>query len=418
MTIADVSILVLVGLFVAASVSRRFDLGLAALPAAFLVGLAAGIPADEVTGFFPGDFVVLIVGVSALFVTAHLNGTLDWLLDRLLALTGGRLVLVVLVPFLVGAVLTAVGTLPAAATAIVAPIALGFAARYGISPLIASVVGITGIISGLLSPLAVYGVSARRLGDQLGLGLPGSAPALFLVGGLVAGLLVTAGCILVGLRTGGLPRGLVESTPEPEPEATGRVGSRTTRVLTLGAMLVVVGLSLGFDLNIGYLGMLAAVLLHVVLGTRAADVVARIPWSVVLLIGGLLTYVGLMQKLGAFERLSGLLSVEGSPMTSLLILCYVAGVTSFAASSIAVFVTTMPLLPPLVEAGVSPVGAVLALALASVLVDVNPLGITGGLLLGAAEPSARERLFRNLLVYGIVSIAVAPLVTWALFAWW
>jgi di/tricarboxylate transporter len=415
-TIADVSILVLVGLFVAASVSRRFDLGLAALPAAFLVGLAAGIPADEVTGFFPGDFVVLIVGVSALFATAHLNGTLDWLLDRLLALTGGRLVLVVLVPFLVGAVLTAVGTLPAAATAIVAPIALGFAARYKISPLIASVVGITGIISGLLSPLAVYGVSARRLGDQLGLGLPGSAPALFLVGGLVAGLLVTAGCIVVGLRTGGLPRGRLDSAPSA-PEETAR-GSRTARVLTVGAMLVVVGLSLGFGLNIGYLGMIAAVLLHVALGTKASDVVARIPWSVVLLIGGLLTYVGLMQELGAFERLSGLLSVEGSPMISLLILCYVAGVTSFAASSIAVFVTTMPLLPPLVEAGVSPVGAVLALALASVLVDVNPLGITGGLLLGAAEPSARERLFRNLLIYGIVSIAVAPVLTWALFSWW
>jgi di/tricarboxylate transporter len=415
-TIADVSILVLVGLFVAASVSRRFDLGLAALPAAFLVGLAAGIPADEVTGFFPGDFVVLIVGVSALFATAHLNGTLDWLLDRLLALTGGRLVLVVLVPFLVGAVLTAVGTLPAAATAIVAPIALGFAARYTISPLIASVVGITGIISGLLSPLAVYGVSARRLGDQLGLGLPGSAPALFLVGGLVAGLLVTAGCIVVGLRTGGLPRGRLDSAPSA-PEETAR-GSRTARVLTVGAMLVVVGLSLGFGLNIGYLGMIAAVLLHVALGTKASDVVARIPWSVVLLIGGLLTYVGLMQELGAFERLSGLLSVEGSPMISLLILCYVAGVTSFAASSIAVFVTTMPLLPPLVEAGVSPVGAVLALALASVLVDVNPLGITGGLLLGAAEPSARERLFRNLLIYGIVSIAVAPVLTWALFSWW
>ncbi|ANY06524.1 SLC13 family permease [Pseudonocardia sp. HH130630-07] len=428
MTVADVSVLVLVGLFVVASTTRRFDLGLAALPAAFLVGIAAGVPADEVTGFFPADFVVLIVGVAALFVTARANGTLDWLLDLLLGLTGGRLVLIALVPFPVGALLAAVGTLPAAATAIVAPIALGLAARYGISPLIAAVVGITGIVSGLLSPLAVYGVTARRLAEQFGFGLPDTAPATFLAGGLLAGVLVSGGALAVGLRTGGIPRRVPVGASGPAGSGTdrpadaetdgGRFGPRVTRALTVLALLAVVTLSVGFGLNIGYLGMIAAVGLHLVLGTTAADVVARIPWNVVLLIGGLLTYVGLMQRLGAFERISSLLTVEGSPMVSLLILCYVAGVTSFAASSIAVFVTTMPLLPPLVAAGVPPVGAVLALALSSVLVDVNPLGITGGLILGAAEPSARERLFRGLLVYGVVSVLLAPAAVWAVVGWW
>jgi hypothetical protein len=55
-----------------------------------------------------------------------------------------------------------------------------------------------------------------------------------------------------------------------------------------------------------------------------------------------------------------MLRIAASPALSLL-LCYLAGVTSFAASPIAVFVTAMGLLPPLVAAGVSPVGAVLAL---------------------------------------------------------
>src|SRR5262245_50843506 len=132
---AVASIVILVALF-AATLIPRFDLGLAALAAAFLLGLAAGVPADTVTGFFPADFFVLIVGVTALFAVAQLNGTLDWLLDLLLRLVGGRLFLVALVPFAIGAVLTAVGTLPAAATAIVAPIALGLAARHGISPLV------------------------------------------------------------------------------------------------------------------------------------------------------------------------------------------------------------------------------------------------------------------------------------------
>ncbi|OEV12915.1 SLC13 family permease [Streptomyces nanshensis] len=458
MTVAVLSIVVLVALF-AATLIRGFDLGLGALSAAFLLGLAAGVPADKVTGFFPADFFVLIVGVTALFAAAQVNGTLDWLLDLLLRLVGGRLVLVALVPFVIGAVLTAVGTLPAAATAIVAPIALGLAARYGISPLVAAVLGVTGIISGLLSPLAVYGVTARELSTKSGIALPGSASVTFLLGGLLTGLVVCAVCLLVAWRTGAVPRGrtttasaatgpagTAETPGTAAPSGTsgttaGTSGTgagtavaapvsappettpaprtaRAARTLTVLCLLAVVVLSVGFEMNVGYLGLTAAILLQLVLRLEPGEIVSRIPWGVVLLIGGLLTYVGLMEHLGAFKQISDMLQVEGSPVLSLLVLCYIAGITSFAASSIAVFVTAMPLLPPLVESGLSPVGGVLALALASVLVDINPLGITGGLILGAAEPSVRPRLFRQLLTYGIVSIVVAPLLAWLAFGWW
>ncbi len=363
MTMAVLSIIVLVALFVA-TLRPGFDLGLAALSAAFLLGLAAGVPANEVTGFFPADFFVLIVGVTALFAAAQLNGTLDWLLDLLLRLVGGRLLLVALVPFVVGAVLTAVGTLPAAATAIVAPIALGLAARYGISPLLAAVLGVTGIISGLLSPLAVYGVTARELSTKLGIDLPGTAPVTFLLGGLLTGLAVCVACLLVGSRTGALPRGratapagltgLTGASPDPQDATTGpsddtavpaAPGSRKARALTVFSLLAVVALSVGFDMNVGYLGLTAAMILQLALGLKPGAIVSMIPWGVVLLIGGLLTYVGLMQHLGAFKQISDLLQVEGSTALSLLVLCYIAGVTSFAASSIAVFVTAMPLLP-------------------------------------------------------------------------
>ncbi|MFD8334759.1 SLC13 family permease [Streptomyces solisilvae] len=432
MSMADVSIVVLIALF-AATALPRFNLGLAALPAAFLVGLAADRTADDVTAFFPGDFFVLIVGVTALFAVAQINGTLDWLLDGMLRLVGGRALLVVLVPFLIGAVLTAIGTLPAAATAIVAPLALGLAARYGIPLFIAAVLGITGVISGLLSPLAVYGTSARQLGDKLGIGLPDSAPVSFFFGGVLAGLAVSAGCLAVGFRTGAMPRGRVApTTPDGlhatlAPTGTGPAAgekagrapsSGTSRVLTLACLLAVVVLSVGFDVNIGYLGLTAAVIQQLALGLEPNDIVSRIPWNVVLLIGGLLTYIGLMQDLGAFTRISDLLRVEGAPMLSLLVLCYIAGVTSFAASSITVFATMMPLVPAVVAEGVSPVGAVLSVALASVLVDVNPLGITGGLLLGAAEPEDRPRLFRQLLTCGLVSVVVAPALAWGAFGWW
>lgn len=430
MTIADLSIIVLLLLF-AATALPGFNLGMGAFAAAFLVALAAGITAEDVTGFFPGDFFVLIVGVTALFAVAKVNGTLDWLLDGLLRLVRGNVLLVALVPFVAGALLAAFGTLPAAATAIVAPIALGLAARYGLPALMMAVLGIMGILSGLLSPLAVYGVTARQQAASFGLGLSEQAPVTLLAGSMAAGALVCTGVLAVARLRGALPKGVSlvagggHRSPAPGPSADTAPGPESAeppgpavRAVTLGGMAAVLILSVGFGMNIGYLGITAACLQLVLLRLDPGPAVARMPWGVVLLIGGLLTYIGVMQELGAFERISELLTIEGSAMLTLLLLCYIAGITSFAASSIAVFVTAMPLLPAVVDAGASPVGAVLAVALSSVVVDINPLGITGGLILGAAPEETRPALFRQLLFYGLASVAVAPLLVWAVFSWW
>ena len=428
MTIADLSIVVLLLLF-AATVLRGFNLGLGAFAAAFLIGAATGIPSEEVTGFFPADFFILIVGVTALFTVAKINGTLDWMLDGLLRLVRGKALLVALVPFVAGALLAAFGTLPAAATAIVAPIALGLSARYGLPPLVMAVLGIMGILSGLLSPLAVYGVTAHQQSASMGLGMPDHAPVTLLAGSLLAGVVVCAGVLTVTRFLGALPtsRSPVPAGGQAGSAVGGSVGTGPgpaqapdplVRVVTLGGMAAVLVLSVGFDMNIGYLGVTAACLQLVLLRIDPAPAVARMPWGIVLLIGGLLTYIGVMQDLGAFERISDLLTIEGSAMLTLLLLCYIAGITSFAASSIAVFVTAMPLLPAVVEAGVSPIGAILAVALSSVIVDINPLGITGGLILGAAPEETRPTLFRQLLLYGLVSVAVGPLIVWAVFGWW
>ncbi|GAB3474046.1 SLC13 family permease [Nocardiopsis coralliicola] len=430
MPLADVSIVLLLLLF-AATALRGFNLGLGAFAAAFLIGLAAGVPPDAVTGFFPADFFILIVGVTALFAVAKINGTLDWLLDGLLRLVRGKAVLVALVPFVAGALLAAFGTLPAAATAIVAPIALGLSARYGLPPLMMAVLGIMGILSGLLSPLAVYGVTARQQDASLGLGLPDHAPVLLLAGSMLAGIIVctgalaaacvrnalpAAGSLVLAGDSGGNPAGGPGGAPAGAERA--EAPNRVVLSVTLGGMAAVLVLSVGFDMNIGYLGVTAACLQLLILRIDPAPAVARMPWGIVLLIGGLLTYIGVMQDLGAFERISDLLTIEGSAALTLLLLCYIAGITSFAASSIAVFVTAMPLLPAVVEAGASPVGAVLTVALSSVVVDINPLGITGGLILGAAPEETRPALFRQLLLYGLVSVAVGPLLVWALFSWW
>lgn len=196
---ASLSIIVLVGLF-AAAMWDRVNLGLLCFPAAFLVAAADGISADEVTGFFPSSFVVLVLGVTSLFAVAQNNGTLPWLLDGALRLVGGRLALIPWLTFLVGALIAGLGTLPAAATAMLAPIAMGFAVRYGFPYLLMVVSAGIGIIAGCFSPIAVYGLTALNLYEEGGVDTPAGTNAIIFVATLVLGLLMMLACTVIASR--------------------------------------------------------------------------------------------------------------------------------------------------------------------------------------------------------------------------
>jgi hypothetical protein len=53
-----------------------------------------------------------------------------------------------------------------------------------------------------------------------------------------------------------------------------------------------------------------------------------------------------------------------------------------------------------------------ALAIAATVVDVSPFSTNGALVLANAQTDDRDRFFRQLMSYGGVIVAVAPLVVW------
>lgn len=466
MDAVTLSIIVLVLLFLGAFLPR-FSLALAVLPAVMLVSAYAGVDEEKLFGFFPSDFVILIVGITAFFAAAQQTGTTDWLLGRALGLIGERVFLIPLLLFAMGAMLTALGTLPAAVTAIMAPITLGLAAKRGLPPMLMCLVMLNGICAGLFSPIAVFGATTPRLMAKSGIDVPPGTAFALLAASVVAGLVISTTAMLVGRRSlalaaaagrtadGGerVPGGAGSrpgpdagpgAGPGPGPgsgpgsgsesgggtatavaapgvstiETAEVPGSARARWATVAALAVLVVGGVGFELNLGLLGITLAFVLQLLLGLEPAAVIRRLPWEIILMIAGLLTYVGLLEHLGTFDRISEALRFAGTPMLSLLAVCFVVGLTSFFASSIAVMATAVPLLAPLVDAGVNPIAGIVAVGLSAVLVDVNPLGITGGLLLGSAAPEHRARLFRNLMLYGLCSIVAAPLLAWAAVAWW
>nr|WP_255375401.1 SLC13 family permease [Saccharomonospora sp. CUA-673] len=178
-----VSILVLAVVFVIAT-TRSINMGALAFAAAFGVGtLAAGMDADAIFAGFPGDLFVVLVGVTYLFAIARANGTTDWLVHASIRLVGGRLALIPWVMFGVTGVLTAIGAVSPAAVAIVAPIALNFARKYGISPLLMGAMVVHGGQAGGFSPISIYGTIVNGIVAREG--LPGNEIVLFLASVIV-----------------------------------------------------------------------------------------------------------------------------------------------------------------------------------------------------------------------------------------
>lgn len=217
-----ISILVLVVVFVIAT-TRSVNMGALAFAAAFGVGtLVADLDADGIFAGFPGDLFVVLVGVTYLFAIARANGTTDWLVHAAVRLVRGRVALIPWVMFALTGALTAIGAVSPAAVAIVAPVALSFATRYSISPLLMGTMVVHGAQAGGFSPISIYGSIVNGIVEREK--LPGSEIGLFLAS-LVANLLIAA--VLFAVLGGRKlwARGAV--TPEGDG-APGKTGTGTT----------------------------------------------------------------------------------------------------------------------------------------------------------------------------------------------
>ncbi|CAM03129.1 UIT1 family transporter [Saccharopolyspora erythraea NRRL 2338] len=417
-----VSILALVACFVVAT-TLSVNMGVLAFAAAFLVGtLAGGLSEDEIFAGFPGDIFVVLVGVTYLFAIARANGTTDWLVRWSVRLVGGRLAVLPWVMFGIAALLTAIGAVSPAAVAIVAPIALNLAARHGINPLLMGAMVVHGAQAGGFSPISVYGVIVN--GVVAGNRLPGSPLVLF--AGSFAVNLVIAGVVFVAL--GGIrlvraaatvgapaPSGGADST-DADVAPTEDPRLNRDRVCTLLGLAALVVTTLGFGLDVGLVAMTVAVVLTLISPKAAAGAPAEVTWPTVLLICGVLTYVGVLQEMGTIDYVGNAVATVGIPLLAALLLCYIGGVVSAFASSVGLMGALIPLAVPFLTTGsIGAVGMVTALAVSSTVVDVSPFSTNGAIVLANAKGVDREVFFRRLLVYGAIVTAVAPAVVWLVF---
>jgi di/tricarboxylate transporter len=443
-----VTIIGLIVIFAIATV-LPINMGALAFTAAFIIGtLSVGLTTDDILAGFPAELVLTLIGVTYLFAIAQNNGTVDLLVRAALRLVGGHVAAIPWIMFFVTALLTAIGALSPAAVAIIAPIALTFAARHGINPLLMGMMVIHGAQGGGFSPISVYGVTVNTIVEDEGLT---SSPIAVMLGSLFFNLaiavvlfLVLGGRQLLGRRVAvevpaeaehaeagvvrghGAAPGPAVGGPddrdggsgggdgEPHPERPQPV--TLDQILTLIGLAAVALLALVFDLDIGFVAISVATFLAMFAATRHKNAVSQISWSTVLLIAGVLSYVFVLQEAGAIDYVGEAVIGLGVPLLIALLLCYIGGIVSAFASSTAIIGVAIALAVPFLQAGdIATVGVIVALSVSSTIVDVSPFSTNGALVLANAQDVDKDRFYKQMLVYAGIVVAVGPFLAWLVF---
>lgn len=451
MSLEVLSILVLVALFVVATFTS-VHMGALALMATFLFGtFVLGEDVDTLLSGFPADLFLILVGVTYLFALAKDNGTVDWMVHAMVKAVGGRVALIPWVFFIVTAILTGFGAVVPAAIAIIAPMSMGFAKRYGIRPLLMGLMVINGGTAGGFSPLSIFGTITNQVVERND--LPGSPVLLFLMSFLfnvILGLIcfyLFGGRDLLGKRDRG--HGLEDSgtggsgvrgakmpdTPRDDPaRRAARRSVQTTmvkdegadeqvttldrnRIITLiGLIVLAVMVVPPLNQDVGFTAICIAVIISLFSPKVSKGAVSKVAWPTVLLICGIVTYVGLLQRLGTIDWLGDQVAGMGAPLFAALIICFIGAVVSAFASTTGILGALIPLAVPFLMTGsVSEIGLIIALAISSSVVDSSPFSTSGALVVANSPEHERDKVFKQLMRWGFSMVLIAPIVTWLIF---
>jgi hypothetical protein len=120
---------------------------------------------------------------------------------------------------------------------------------------------------------------------------------------------------------------------------------------TLACLVALIVGALVLDLDVGLTAVTLAVLLAIIWPEISKKAVGEITWPTVLLICGVLRYVGVLQKMGTIDYAGAAVSKVGIPLLAALLICYIGAIVSAFASSVGIMGRADPAGGPVPRAG-------------------------------------------------------------------
>ena len=402
--------LVFLAAAIAIGCTLKKNTGLVSIALALILARLAGISDSWVIKSFNSSLFIMLLGVMFLFCLAQNNRTLEILARKAVLLCKGKVKLIPIVLFVLGAVISAIGPGLISTTALISVLAMALAIEIGVEPLSFLLFGAVGAFAGGLSPITPSGIVAITIAEEngiTGIALP-IAVIMFLVMLLVAAMLY-----FFVFRW----HKFKESENSKAAEIND-VKFKREHIFTLSGIVLVAVLSTVFSVNIGLAAIAVSVILCILGCAEESAAIKKIPWNTLLMITGVGMLISLVTELGGIDLLSTGISYLMGKHTAAAIITVLAGVMSWVSSASGVVMPTLiPTVPTLVSSlsGANPVALVTGICIGANAAAFSPLSSCGALMLSAYSTSeiatneGRDKMFARLFYFSAACIGISAI---------
>ena len=410
MLYAILSLVFLVAAIAIGTVLKK-NTGVISIALSLILARIAGISDKTVIGYFNNSLFIMLLGIMFLFCIAQNNRTLELLARKAILLCRGKVKLIPIVLFVLGAVISAIGPGLISTTALMSVLAMALAIEIGVEPISFLLFGAVGSFAGGLSPITPSGIVAIEIAEKsgiVGVALP-IALLMFLI------MLFVAVCLYFFVFRWHKYK---ESGENQTASAIESDKFKIEHICTLLGIVVVAVLSTVFSINIGLISFAVAVVLLICGFADEGAAIKAIPWNTLLMITGVGMLISLVTELGGIDLLSDGLRLLMGEKTAAAIITVLAGVMSWVSSASGVVMPTLiPTVPALVAdlPGLNPIALVTGICIGANAAAFSPLSSCGGLMLAAysgskvATTEGRNKMFARLFFFSSACIGISAI---------
>lgn len=389
--------------------ARKVNVGIVCLGLALILGKIGGISDGDIYAGFPYKLFCTLLGTMLFFSLLQQNGTLEKISEKLIGLCGKNTFLVPVIIYVVSFLLSAAGPGAISVQSVTVLFAVSLAVQMDASPVLMGAMAILGAVGGTASPIALTGIIVEELlleMDITGMGMP-----IFLGVSLANFTCAVVTYVVLGGYK-------IRRAPGTSDKKIEKFDGK--QLLSLAAILVMVVLVVGFAFDVGLICLTLALILILLGAADEKKAIKMIPWSTLLLIGGVSVLMNITQTLGGIQLLSDILASFMNSRTAAPLMGLTGGIMSwFSSANGVVFPTLIPTVPNIASqvGGASIVQMTAAIVCSATVAGISPLSTGGSLVMAGyaqetgCDEKEQQKVFAKLFMVSAGCVLIVFILT-------
>lgn len=401
-------------------IKLKMNIGLLAFLFSLIIGLfSPGLSTTEIYGFWPVKMCVQLVIITYFFGFATNTGTISYISEHMIYRMRNIPFLIPLAYIVLVFSITALGLSPLSVSMFTVPIFYSYCKKTNTSPLYVAVFTFLGGIPGMMAPTGLGGIVIKGIIDNMNLDGAMYMRIIWLNSIKITLLLIIIYYIILKLYKISAP---LESFNKPEAPTKKQ---KINLVILIGIVLYlfcplliqnlfpnrVTSLLLSMDPSLIYL-IGIVICLYFKLGDESEILVNKVPWGVILLIGGMVTLISIINHAGFAEVMKHLLESNSSHLLSSKLMAIIftisAGLLTLVTDGLAVAIPMLFSIAISVSAstGLNLSLAFTVIAITSFIAGISPVSTGGSIALSYVDPEIKNKMACQMILCAIFNVLV------------